>query len=186
MRILKNINYHFITISLMVTVGFTLCISDIRGERRQRPDNIKNTDEYLENTLKEIPVKLTYIKSGAIFNSSVYYYSDDGSARIQLGTAELTLSGNHYTLNFKSAHIDTRKARYRGDGIHYNPWTQQNIANDFVQRGKFETFKKNNKYYIRFFDGDSDNYISEIQLQNADAKSFVMAEDGLSFEFTYK
>lgn len=172
-------------ILLLSFICLIISPSDINAQRRERPGNMKNTNEYLDNVQKETPVTCTYIKSGASFSSTVYYYSEAGNARMKIGTATLSLSGNHYTLTFKSAKTLMRNAEYRGKKKEYNPWRMQNIANDFVQKGKYETFKKNNKYYLRLYDGDSDGYLTDVSLKSVDQKDFIMSEDGLSFEFTY-
>lgn len=174
------------TLSILILLGIALTCLDANAQRRVRPESMKNTNEYLDNVNKEVPVTCKYIKNGASFSSNVYYYSNDGSARMHIGTASLTFSGNHYTLNFKSAKTQMRNAEYRGKKHEYNPWRMEKIANDFVQKGKFETFKKNNKYYLRLYDGDSNGYLTDINLNSLDQKDFVMADEGLSFEFTYK
>lgn len=158
--------------------------SDVNAQRRERPGSMKNTNEYLDNVNKEDPITCKYIKSGASFSSNAYYSGGSG-ARMKIGTATLTLSGNHYTLSFKSAKVQMRDAEYKGKKHEYNPWRMGKIANDFVQKGKYETFKKNNKYYLRLYDGDSDNYIIDINLKSPDQKDFIMADDDMSFEFTY-
>lgn len=176
---------------LKISVSFKLILlvlffifPDVSAQRRERPGSLKNTNEYLDNVNKEEPITCKYIRSGASFSSNAYYSGDAG--RIKMGTATLTLSGNHYTLSFKSAKVEMRDAEYKGKKHEYNPWRMEKIANDFIQSGKYETFKKNNKYYLRLYDGDSDNYIIDINLKSPDQKDFVMADDNMSFEFTYK
>ena len=181
----KHLIIHSI-LTIAVLLGIVFICQDAIAQRRARPESMKNTNEYLDNVNKEEPVSCKYIKNGATFSGNVYYYSDNGAARIHIGTATLTLSGNHYSLKFKSAKTKMRDAEYKGKKREYNPWRMEKIANDFVQDGKYETFKKNNKYYLRFYDGDTNNYLTDVNLKSLDQKDFVMAEDGLSFEFTYK
>lgn len=173
-------------LSGLFLLGVVILCLDMSAQRRGRPDNMKNTNEYLDNVNKEVPVTFKYVKSGASFSSEVYYYSNDGGARMFIGTATLTLSGNHYTLSFKSAKTQMRDAEYKGKKHEFNPWRMEKIANDFVQKGKYETFKKNNKFYLRFYDGDSNEYLTDINLNSLDQKDFIMADEGLVFEFTYK
>lgn len=171
---------------VFLSVFIAMTSNDINAQRRQRPGSIKNTNEYLEKATTEQPVTCKYIKNGASFKSNVYYYDNTGSARIEMGTGTLTLSNGHYTLNFVASKMKTQRVLTKQDKNLYNPWRMEKIANDFVQKGKFETFKLNGKYYLRLYDGDTNNYISQILLQSLDQKDFVMAEDGLSFEFTYR
>lgn len=181
---LKKFDLSHVVVFLLLCIALTT--GDINAQRRERPGYMKNTNEYLEKATTEQPIKCKYIKNGASFKSNVYYYDDTGSARIQLGTGTLTLRDGHYTLNFVASKMKTQRVLTKQDKNLYNPWIMEKIANDFVQKGKFETFKLNGKYYLRLYDGDSNNYISQILLKSLEQKDFVMAEDGLSFEFTYK
>lgn len=185
MKLSRLFKLHCFCFFLLLPITFLTVSTPVGAQRRERPGALKNTDEFLENAQKEVPVVCKYIKSGASFTSEVYYYSDSGTARMKIGTATLRLNGNHYTIDFKSSKAWMRDAKTRYDKPTFNPWRMENLVNNFTQKGKYETFKKNGKIYLRFYDGDTNNYITDILLNSTDQKNFDMQGEGLLFEFIY-
>lgn len=170
---------------LVIPCCFLLLSLPVDGQRRSRPGSLVNTDDYIENATKENPVTLKYIKSGASFYANVYYYSESGTARMKIGTATLTLKGSHYTLKFTAAQTEKRDVNSY-DRKSNKQWRREKLGNDFVQEGRYETFKRNGKYFLRLFDGDSHNYIEEVSLKTPDQKDFTLEGEGLVFNFNLK
>lgn len=170
-------------------LGLLLFTFNVDAQRRQRPGAVKNTDEFLDQAFALTPVTFKYIKGSNSFRSDVYYYAEGGGARMKVGTATLSMTGNQYNLVFKSAKVATRKAMTSEDHrkSYFNPWIQSNLANDFTQKGKFETFKTQGKYYLRLYDGNSDNYIADIPIKDPNQKDFTLNDgEGLVFEFIHQ
>lgn len=156
-------------------------VTPVEAQRRQRPGSMKHTEADVENARKIDIVNCKYITDGGKFNSKVY--ATEGSGRIFLGDAVLTFNNNHYQLSFTSTKMEVRDVLTPQEKHKYNPWRQEKVFNDFTQSGKYLTFKKNSQIYLRLYDGDTDNYLSDIPLSGADASSFNLNEDGLLFEF---
>lgn len=154
------------------------------GQRRSRPGSMRHTDEDVYNMRRHEPVKCKYVAAGHIFDSDVFATGMTG--KIKIGTADLILSQNNYRLIFDAAKFDMRDVPPPQDKWKFNPWRREKLANDFVQTGRYETFKKASRLYLRLYDGDSDNYIVDIPLQDGDAQAFEIEEDGLLFKFYLK
>lgn len=165
---------------------FALCFIsfEAEGQRRSRPGSMRHTDEDVYNMRRHDPVVCKYVSSGHTFGSDVYVTGMAG--RIKIGTADLILSGNKYRLVFDAANFDMRDALPPQDKWKFNPWRSEKLAEDFVQTGKYETFKKASVIYLRLYDENSDNYIVDIPLQGDDAKAFEIEEEGLLFKFYLK
>lgn len=167
---------------LMILLSFCFCmVPEANAQRRQRPGSMKHSEEDVENMRRMDPVKCTYIKNGSSFKGDVYATGLAG--RIKIGTSTLTLSNGHYTLNFKAGKFETRDVLRPQEKGRFNPWRKEKLMNDFVQKGKFSTFKKAGQTYLRLYVGDSDDYITDVPLSSADVKNFKIDEDGLLFEY---
>lgn len=169
--------------NLKILILMTFCILAVfpaEAQRRQRPGSMKHTEADVENARKIDVVQCKYITDGERFNSKVY--ATGGTGGIFLGNAVLTFSKSHYTLSFTSTKMNVRDVLPPGEH-RYNPWRKEKVLNDFTQTGQYMTFKKSGKIYLRLFDGDSDNYITDVLIPNVDASSFKIDEDGLLFEF---
>lgn len=164
----------------------TLCITslEIAGQRRERPGSMRHTDQDVANMRKMEIVVCKYVSEGHVFGSEVYVTGMSG--RIKIGSADLILSGNNYSLEFDADKFDMRDVLAPQDKWKFNPWRKEKLANDFVQTGRYETFKKASTVYLRLYDGNTDNYLTDIPLGSADTQSFKIEEDGLLFEFYLK
>lgn len=168
-------------VALILLLAAIFCgITPAEAQRRQRPGAMKHTEADVENARRIDIVKCKYITDGGRFNSKVY--ATGGAGRIFLGDAVLTFDKGHYLLSFTSTKMEVRDALPQ-DKQRYNPWRKEKVTNDFTQSGKYITFKKSNQIYLRLYDGDTDNFITDIPLPGLDASSFDLDEDGLLFEF---
>lgn len=169
-----------------LALGLLMILAPVSAfaQRRSKPDNMKHSEQEIINKRKMDPVKCTYIKNGSSFKGDVYATGLSGA--IKIGTSTLTLSNGHYTLNFTAAKFDTRDVLRPQEKGRYNPWRKEKLMNDFVQKGKFSTFKKNGRIYLRLYVDDTEDYITDVPLSSADVKSFKIDEDGLLFEFNYR
>lgn len=167
---------------IMILLSFCICmVPEANAQRRQRPGSMKHSEEDVENMRRMDPVKCTYLKNGASFRGDVY--ATGLSGRIKIGTSTITFSNNHYSMNFNASKFETRDVLPPQEKGRFNPWRKEKVMNDFVQKGKFSTFKKAGQIYLRIYDGDTDNYITDIPLPSLDVKNFNIDEDGLLFEY---
>lgn len=153
-------------------------------QSRKRPDSMKHSDKDVQNMRRMDPVNCTYVSNGHVFYGDVYAVGDAG--RIKIGTSTMTLSGGRYTISFTSETFEMRDVLPPQDKWKYNPWRQEKLYNDFTQSGKFTTFKKNGSLYLRLHVGDTKDYLTDVPLSDASAKSFVIDEEGLRFEYRLK
>lgn len=167
-----------------IIISFLLLIilSPLQAQRRQRPDSMKHTESEIENKRKEEIVNCTYIKNGNTFSGDVYATGEAGY--IKIGTSSIRFSNGHYKLTFTSGEFKVRDVQTPKDRWKFNPWRSEKIFNDFTQSGKFATFKKNGRIYLRLYDGETSDYITDIPLENIGANSFVLDEEGLRFEYS--
>lgn len=167
-----------------IIISFLLLIAlfPVEAQRRQRPDSMKHTEAEIENKRKEEIVKCTYIKNGNTFTGDVYATGEAGY--IKIGTSAINFSNGHYKLTFTSGEFKVRDVQTPRNRGRYNPWRNEKIFNNFTQSGKFATFKKNGSVYLRLYDGESSDYITDIPLENVGANSFVLDEEGLRFEYS--
>lgn len=166
---------------ILLLVAIFGSFAPAEAQRRQRPGSMKHTEADVENARRIDIVKCKYITDGGKFNSKVY--ATGGAGRIFLGDAILTFSNGHYQLSFTSTKMEVRDALPPQERHRFNPWRKEKVTNDFTQSGKYMTFKKAGQIYLRLYDGDTENYITDIPLSSADVNSFNLEEDGLLFEF---
>lgn len=172
-----------IRISKLFMALLLLCFAaNMEAQKRSRPGSMKHNESEIKAALEGEPVKCTYVSSGHTFKGNVYF-SGGSDARMKVGSATISFSGNHYTLSFKAAKFEMRDGTYSGDKHRYNPWRQEKLANDFTQQGKYETFKKGGKVYLRLFYEDTLNYMDDFPLDGISAKEFIIGDGGLKFEF---
>lgn len=157
---------------------------DSMAQKRQRPANMKHTDQEVQNMRRLDPMKCTYVSDGHTFWGNVYASGDAG--RIKIGTSTITFRGGKYTISFTSEKFEMRDVLAPQDKWKYNPWKKEKLFNDFIQSGKYTTFKKSGVLYLRLHDGNSENYLTDVSLSGVSAKSFVINEDGLQFEYLLK
>ena len=168
---------------IMMVLTFSLIAVNAEAQKRSRPGTMKHSESEVKKALEGEPVKCTYVSSGHTFKGDVYYYGDTG-ARMKIGSASIVFSANHYSINFEAAKFEMRDGTYKGQKYKYNPWRMEKLANDFIQEGKYETFKKGQKIYLRLFYEDTNNYMGDFNIDGIDAKKFTIGEEGLSFEFS--
>lgn len=149
------------------------------AQRRQRPDSMIHTESDVVKARQTETVRCTYAKDGNTFVGTAWQVGLAG--KMKIGTLVMTLNKGHYNLKFTSAQVTVRDANPIHKGP--NPWRKEKLGNDFIQEGKYETFKKRGQIYLRLYDGDTNQYISDIPLEDKDAKNFTMFEDDWLFEF---
>lgn len=151
------------------------------AQRRGRPDSMKHTEKDVEEMRKVETVKCKFICNGHTFHSDVYQVGSAG--KMKIGTAILSFTNGHYKLKFKSVEVMVRDVLPPKEKYRYNPWYTDKLGNDFTLEGAFETFKKLGKLYLRLYDGDSNNYITDFPIDSPDSKEFSLFEDDLLFNF---
>lgn len=171
-------------VALCSLLAISLFVITGNAQKRQRPGNMRHTDKEVQNMRKMDPVKCTYVSDNHVFYGDVYATGPAG--RIKMGTSTLTLKGGKYTISFTSAKFEMRDVQAPQDKGKYNPWRKEKLYNDFTQSGNYTTFKKAGTLYLRLHDGNSSNYLTDVPLSGTGAKSFVIDEDGLRFEYTLR
>lgn len=175
---------NFFLALILFTLAFSL--NQAFSQRRARPGSLKHTDKDVENVYKEVPVTCTYIKNGATFRGEIYYLSSTSSAKMKMGDATLTIKNGKYRLKFNASKYQTRDALPPGQKHKYNPWRDEKVANDFVAEGKFTTYKRNGKIYVRMEDDDGGILFKDCELESINAKAFGGIDDDILYAFELK
>ena len=166
-----------IVVSLLLAgVGESVC-----AQRRQRPDSMKHSEADVKNARKTDPVKCTYVRDGKSFSAVAWAVGMAG--KMKIGDVTLKFSKGHYRLDFSAAEVYMKESVPKWEQPRYNPWKLEKLGNDFVQEGRYETFSKSGKLYLRLYYGDSNGYISDIPLDSSDATQFTLFEDDWFMEF---
>lgn len=155
--------------------------SHICAQRRQRPDSMRHTEADVANARKTETVKCTYVRDGKSFYADAWAVGAAG--KMKIGTVVLSFNKGHYRLNFTATEVYTRETVPMWERPKYNPWRLEKLGNDFVQRGRYETFSKFGRLYLRLYDGDSNRYITDIPLNNKDTSRFTLFEEDWLMEF---
>ena len=156
------------------------------AQKRARPGGLKHTDKDVENVYKEVPVICKYIRNGATFRGEVYYLSSTSSAKMKMGDATLTFKNGKYRLKFDASKYQTRDALPPDQKHKYNPWRNEKVANDFIAEGKFSTYKRNDKIYIRMEDDDGGVLWKDSEIDGINAKAFGGVDDNILYVFELK
>lgn len=169
----------------LITIIFSLLVlgssADIHAQRRQRPDSMKHTEADVENARKTVPVKCTYIRDGKTFSAVAWAVGMAG--KMKIGDVTLTFSKGRYRLNFISTEVYIKESVPMWKQPRYNPWKLEKLGNDFIQEGRYETFRKSGKLFLRLYYGDTNGYISDIPLDGPDTTHFTLYEDDWLMEF---
>lgn len=181
---MSKINIKILWPYLITAFLIVILTGQVSAQRRKRPSNMRHSEQEIVNKRKMDPVTCTYIKNGSTFSGNAYSTGETG--RIKIGTSTLTFSNGHYTLKFDAAKFETRDVLAPQDKWKFNPWREEKIMNDFVQKGKFSTYKKGDQIYLRLYVDDTEEYLTDISLSGLNAKSFKIDEDGLLFEYNLK
>ena len=170
------------TFSIFTLLLVSLILFDVSAQKRSRPNSMRHSEQDVINFNKTTPTTCTYISNGHTFSGDVYATGMAG--RIKIGTSTLSLRGGRYTLTFKGSNFQMRDVLPPQEKGRFNPWRSEQLSNDFTQKGKYETFTKGSLLFLRLYDGDSADYITDIPLANKGVKYFELDEDGLLFEFS--
>ena len=170
---------HVLMLLLVLSMAFG---GSLEAKKRRRPDSMRHSESDVENMRKITPVVCSYVSNGHRFAGDVYATGEAGA--IKIGRSTLTFKGGRYTLAFKGSNFQMRDVLTPRDKWKFNPWRSEQLCNDFNQTGKFETFHKAGRVYLRLYDGNSSDYITDIPLGGKSVKSFAIDEEGLLFEFT--
>lgn len=171
-----------IRITAVLALLFLLTIPASQAQRRQRPGSMKHTESEIENKRREEPVKCTHVRNGNTFTGNVYATGEAGY--IKIGYSSIKFANGHYTIQFTGDRFKVRDVPTPRERGRFNPWRREEIFNNFTQSGKFETFKKNGRIFLRLYDGDTPDYITDIPLENTGVSFFALDEDGLRFEYS--
>ena len=172
------------TLKIILVIG---CLSGLfhpepsAAQRRGRPDSMKHTEKDVEEMRKVEIVNCKFISNGHTFYSDVYQVG--GAGKMKIGTAILSFTNGYYKLKFNSVEVMVRDVLPPKERNRYNPWYSDKLGNDFTLEGKFETFKKLGNLYLRLYDGNSKNYITDFPLESPDSKEFSLFEDDLLLNF---
>lgn len=166
---------------LVLILLLGVCISgfETEAQRRQKPDSMKHSNEEIEDVLREIPVTCAYINNNNTFVADVGYGNGDPHA-MKIGTATLTFKEGKYSIQVKSIKVKTKSTSYDEPR---NRWKKENLYENFTMTGKFETFEKNKKIYLRLYEDESGGRFPDIELTGKDAKSFRLNDDGVVMNF---
>ena len=170
----------------LILSSLIFLIPSINAQRRSRPGSLKHTDQDVENVYKQEPVTCTYIKNGATFYGELYYLSDNSSNKMKMGTATLTLNNGKYKLKFEATKYKTRDALPPDQKWKYNPWRYEKLANDFISEGKFITYKRNGKIYIRLEDDEGGILWKDSEIENINSKAFGGIDNNILYAFELK
>lgn len=153
--------------------------SHSEAQRRQKPGSMKHTNEEVENVIKETAITCRYISNNHTFYSEVGY-GPGGVRPMKIGTATMVLKNGKYILSFKSITVKTTSNSW---DVPRNHWWKENMLNNFTMTGKFETFERGGKSYLRLYDDETGSKFPDIELSGKDAKTFVLYDDGVEFNF---
>lgn len=169
---------------LLLILLLGVCISgfETEAQRRAKPNSMKHSNEEIKDVLRETPVTCTYIKNNNTFVADVGY-GDGGTHAMKIGTATLTFKGGKYSISVKSIQVKTKST---SKDVPRNRWKKENLYDNFAMTGKFETFEKNKKIYLRLYEDESGGRFPDIELTGKDAKSFTLNDDGMVMNFNLK
>lgn len=152
-------------------------MSDAEAQRRQRPGSMRHDQKEFTEQSKTEKVSCTYVSAGHTFVGDAYVYNS--GAGIKIGKVTLTFKAGKYTLSFDGERFKVIRPKKRN--------RYEKVLNDFSMSGKYETFKKYDKIYLRLYEEGSDTrYMTDIPLEGKDSKYFELNEDELLFKFTLK
>ena len=169
---------HLVVIVLLLLVGSA---GITWAQRRQRPDSMKHTETDVENARKTETVKCTYVKDGKTFSAIAWAVGMSG--KMKIGDVVLSFSKGLYKLFFTATEVYMKESIPKWEQPRYNPWRLEKLGNDFVQEGRYETFRKSGKLFLRLYYGDSNGYITDIPLDGANTDHFTLLEDDWLMEF---
>ena len=170
--------YLALIIASLLTLGGVFSLS---AQRRQKPDSMKHTEADVINARKTEPVKCSYVRDGMTFYATAWAVGMAG--KMKIGDVKLSFSKSRYRLVFTAVEVYMKESIPMWEQPRYNPWKLEKLGNDFVQEGKYETFRKSGKLFLRLYYGDTNGYISDIPLDGPDARHFTLFEDDWLMEF---